>query len=109
MIRLALLTSNIAAADAIELISQEAGIFEFVHRSSSVTDGEVRKLCATDPDIILVETNEWPHMSQAVAQLNRESRRGTVVGFRGEWSAEQQKSFAEAGIIELLHEPFSAM
>jgi len=109
MIRLALLTSNVAAADAIELISQEAGIFELVYRSSAVTDVEVRKLCSTDPDIILLEINEWPRMSQVAAQLKRESRRGTVVGFCGEWSAEQQKSFAEAGIIEILHEHFSAM
>ena len=109
MIRLALLTSNVTAADAIELMAQDAGIFDLVHRSSAVaaTDSEVRKLCSTDPDVILLEISDWPRMSQVAAQLNRESRRGAVVGFRGEWSAEEQKSFAESGIIELLHEPFS--
>jgi Mrp family chromosome partitioning ATPase len=111
MIRLALLTSNVAAADAIEQMVQDAGIFELVYRGLVVppTDSEVRQLCSADPDIILLEISDWQRVSQVAAQLSRASRRGALVGFCRGWSSEEQKGFEEAGIVELLHESFSPM
>src|SRR5260370_34792133 len=111
MIRLALLTSNVAAADAIEQMAQDAGIFELVYRGSAVaaTNSELRQLFSADPEVILLHINDWQRVSQMAAQLNLASRRGALVGFRGDWRSEEQKSFAEAGIVELLHEPFSPL
>jgi cellulose biosynthesis protein BcsQ len=109
MIRFAVLTSNDAAGDAIEQMVQDAGIFQLVHRGSvvSTTDSELRTLCATDPDVILLQISDWQRVSRLAVQLNHASRRGALVGFREPWSSEEQKSFVEAGIVELLPEPFS--
>jgi hypothetical protein len=59
---LALLTSNVAAADAIEQMAQDTGIFELVHRGSAVaaTNGELRQLCSVGPDVILLHISLHP-------------------------------------------------
>jgi Mrp family chromosome partitioning ATPase len=107
MLRFALLTSDVMAADAIEQMLQDSGMFELVHRSSAafVTEADIRTVSAADPDVILLQINAWP--SPAASQLATATRRGALVGFRTSWSEREEKSFAEAGIVALLHEPFS--
>jgi MinD-like ATPase involved in chromosome partitioning or flagellar assembly len=109
MIRLALLTSNAAAADAIEQMLQDTGIFEMVYRSSrmSPSPAELRTLSSADPDVILLDCDDCQRMAPLTAQLNAVNRRGALIGFRQDLSPAQQKSLAAAGIVELLQDPFS--
>ena len=109
MIRLALLTSNAAATAAIEQMVQDAGMFELGYRGSgeSPAPAELRALLSADPEVILLGIDDCEHMARLATQLNGANRRGALVGFLNDWSPEQQESLADAGILELLHEPFS--
>jgi cellulose biosynthesis protein BcsQ len=108
MLRLALLASNPAAAGAIELMAQEMGVFEVVHRGSpAAARKEARALSIANPDVILLDTGDWQSVSELAGKLSRASRRGVLIAFRPQWTEEEQKSFMEAGIDELLPDPFS--
>jgi Mrp family chromosome partitioning ATPase len=109
MIRLALLTSNIAAADTIERMAQDSSIFELVHRGSpdSPPQALLQALLSVDPDVILLDVNGGQNAAELATRLNAAGR-ASLVGFRGEWTLEEQNGFAEAGICTLLREPFSA-
>ena len=109
MIRLALLASNVAAADAIEQMTQDSSVFKLVHRSSPVSASQpvLQALSAVDPEVILMEVNGGEDAVELVKRLALASR-GALVGFRSEWTSEEQSSFAKAGACELLCEPFSA-
>src|ERR1700681_1662937 len=109
MIRLALLASNVAAADAIEQMTQDSSVFKLVHRSSPVSASQpvLQALSAVDPEVILMEVNGGEDAVELVKRLALASR-GALVGFRSGWTSEEQSSFAKAGACELLREPFSA-
>ena len=109
MIRLALLISNMAAANSIEHMAEDSGIFKLVHRGSPDSPPQtiLQALSPLDPDVILLEVNDGQNVAALATKLNVGSR-AALVGFRGEWTLEEQNSFAEAGICKLLHEPFSA-
>jgi pilus assembly protein CpaE len=111
MIRLALLTSNVVAAAVIEQMVQSDRLFEMVYRASAVSpaNSELRRLTTADPDVILLDVSDWQGVSPWAAKLNLASRRGVLVGFRGDWTSEEQTCLAEAGFVELLHEPFSPL
>src|SRR5665213_3169730 len=108
MIRLALLTSNLAAADSIDHMAQDSGIFKLVHRGSpaSPQPAILSALSSADPDVILLEVNDGPNVAGLAATLNLGSR-APLVGFREEWTPEEENSLAEIGICKLLRDPFS--
>jgi hypothetical protein len=68
MLSLAVLASNPLAADAIEQMTGETGLFNVVFRSSPTAlpiPAVVRALGVHDPDLILLEIGDW----ESVASL----------------------------------------
>lgn len=108
MIRLALLTSNMAAADSIEHMAEDSGVFKLVHRGSPDSPPQtiLHTLSSLHPDVILLEANNGPNAAALAAKLNLGTR-AALIGFRGEWTPDEENGFAEAGICKLLREPFS--
>src|SRR5450432_259872 len=107
MIRLALLTSNMAAAESIEQMAHDSGVFELVHRGSPLLPPQtiLQTFSALDPEVILLEVNDGQVVASLATKLSQASR-AALVGFRGDWTLEEQDGFAAAGITELLREPF---
>jgi len=110
MIRLALLTSNMAAAESIDQMAHDSSVFELVHRGSPKSPPQtiLNTLATLDPEVILLEVNDGPVAAHLASKLNAATRRAALIGFRGEWTPEEQTSLTGAGIVELLREPFSA-
>jgi pilus assembly protein CpaE len=109
MLSLGLITSNSVAAEAIEQLVEEAGIFRFVgNQSPELLPLEaLKKLRFLDPEIILLDLNDWSLIAPIVEHIRATSLRGKLIGFRESWNRRQQAEFEDAGIKQLLREPFS--
>lgn len=104
MIRLALLTPNPVAAEAIDQMTQESGVFRVVLREAP-SPNILRAVAACDPEVVLLDANDWPRSADLVAKI-KTGRRASVVGFRA--GPDQQGGLLEAGFQAVLPDPFSA-
>jgi len=97
------------AGNAIEQMLNETGIFKVVSRATPIPpDHEAcRTLHVIDPDLILLDLSEWDEVSKLVQRLQKESARAPIIGFREQWNLLEQLNFKEAGVSELLRDPFS--
>ncbi len=104
-----LLTPNATTAGAIENLLQEPGVFKLVARGSPVRSAhEVMRLIRIhDPELILLDLSEWPDVSHLARQIRNAKLRAVPIGFKAEWNRLEQLSFQEAGIADVLREPFS--
>ena len=109
MLRLAVITPNPLAADAIELLAQESGAFEVVYKASPVPPAKevLRVLSVQNPAVILIDLGDWDEASRVVNEIQHGKTRAVVIGFRPRWNRAEQLTFEDAGILDLLHEPFS--
>ncbi len=109
MLNLVLLTPNTTAANAIEQLTQEAGVFKIVLKGSPVPPlaNVLRALRAHDVDLILVDVGDWGEVSLLVSQIQRSGAGAPMIGFRSAWDAAEKAVLEAAGITDLLHEPFS--
>ena len=110
MLSVALLTSNPAAAGAIEQLLRESIAFNLVFRASPIPGAHevIRALHTYDPEVLLLDIGDWDLVSALVLQIKQIKMRTVTIGFRGTWVREQQVTFEEAGIADLLREPFSS-
>jgi pilus assembly protein CpaE len=95
MLRLAVVTPNPVAADAIEMLTMECGAFLPCYKVTPVPHPKeiVRTLSVQNPGIARELTVNLP--------------RTVIIGFRPRWDRTEQLQFEEAGILDLLAEPFS--
>ena len=109
MLRLAVITPNPLAADAIELMAQESGAFEVCYKASPVPPAKevLRVLSVQNPAVILIDLGEWDEASRVVGEIQHSKTRAVIIGFRPRWNRAEQLTFEDAGILDLLHEPFS--
>jgi len=109
MLNIGLVTHNAVAARAIEQLVQEAGGFAF--SGSQVLDESpnevIKNLRIADPELILVDLNDWDLAGPLVAHVRNTTLRGKLIGFRESWTRSEQADFEEAGVKLLLREPFS--
>lgn len=110
MLRLAIVTPNPVAAAAIEQVAQESGAFHIVLNESrhQPMQEAVRAIAMGDPEVVLLDVGDWPAAAPLADKILQASRRAALIGFRPEWTPEQQTELAGAGIADLLREPFSA-
>ncbi|MEQ1948766.1 MAG: P-loop NTPase [Bryobacteraceae bacterium] len=109
MLSLGLVTPNSIAAQAIEQLVNEMNGFTFAGSTkpeASVSD-VTRMLRSSDPDLILVDLNDWANARFLVEAIPGAKLKGKIIGFRESWTREEQLEFAEAGVQHLLREPFS--
>jgi pilus assembly protein CpaE len=108
MLSLALVTSNALAAQGIEQLAEESGLFKLVFKGSPNPAAIVlRAIVVNDPDVILLDVGDWETASAFAKQLKDSNFRAVTVGFRPAWSQVEQMSMAEAGISDLIPDPFS--
>lgn len=109
MLRLAVITPNPLAADAIELLSSESGAFRLCYKACPLPPAKevARMLGVQNPSVILLDLGDWEAASRIVAEIQHSQPRAVLIGFRPRWTRAEQLTFEDAGILDLLHEPFS--
>jgi Mrp family chromosome partitioning ATPase len=107
MLGLAVLTQNANTAHSIGLMVQQAGGFKLVFNGSPVpAHVAIRTLYIHRPELALLDLSDWGAVSKLAHELKEEI--GTaVVGFRSDWNRSEQLTFEEAGIRDLVRDPFS--
>jgi pilus assembly protein CpaE len=111
MLNLAVLTTNPVAADGIEQMTGETGLFNVVFRGSPTALGipaAIRSLQMHDPDMTLLDVNDWETVASLVSHIRASRLQGITVGFRPNWNRLEQLTFEDGGIDYLLREPFSS-
>lgn len=109
MLRLAVVTPNPVAADAIEMLTMELGAFQPCYKLTPVPNSKeiVRTLTVQNPAIILLDLGDWIEAAGIARELQFGLPRAVIIGFRPRWDRSEQHQFEEAGILDLLAEPFS--
>ena len=109
MLRLAVVTPNALAADAIEMLAQESGAFQLCYKATPVPPAKevVRVLSVQNPSLVLLDLGDWDGASLIAKEIQHNQPRAVIIGFRPRWTRAEQLTYEEAGILDLLHEPFS--
>ncbi len=109
MLRLAVVTPNPLAADAIEMLTMESGAFQPCYKLSPVPHLKeiTRALTVQNPAIVLLDIGDWIEAAGIAKEIQQNLPRAAIIGFRPTWDRTEQLAFEEAGILDLLAEPFS--
>ena len=109
MLRLAVVTPNPLAADAIEMLTMESGAFQPCYRISPVPPIKeiTRLLTAQTPAILLLDLGDWVVAEGVAKEILFSLPRTVILGFRPRWNRAEQLTFEDAGIVDLVSEPFS--
>ena len=109
MLSLALLTPNALAADGIEHLTQESGLFKLVFKGLPMPPIPtiMRALGVHAPELVLLDLGDWDAVSAVVEHIRESNFQGAIIGFRPGWNRLEQLAFEEAGILDLLRDPFS--
>ena len=109
MLRLAVITPNPIAADAIEILTMDSGAFRPCFKLTPVPPAKeiIRILTIQNPAIVLLDLGNWNEAVGIVREIHHNLPRAVVIGFRPSWTRTEQITFEQAGILDLLAEPFS--
>ncbi len=109
LLNVALLTSNPVTAQGIECLLQESGVFNLVYKASPLRSVHecMRLLGMHDPELILMDLEHWSDAAPLAHQIQLSKLRGIPIGFKPMWNRAEQLTFEDAGIVDLLREPFS--
>ena len=109
MLRLAVVTPNPVAADAIEMLTMESGAFQPCYKITPVPHVKeiIRALMVQNPAIVLLDLGDWIEAAGIAKEIHDNLPRTVIIGFRPRWDRTEQLQFEEAGILDLLAEPFS--
>jgi len=108
MLSLALLTPNTAATAGIESLVQESRVFRLVFKGPPEPIHNVMRAIRThSPELILLDVSDWQRVSALAGQIGTADVRSLMLGFAPDWTRSQQAGFADAGIKDLLRDPFS--
>jgi pilus assembly protein CpaE len=104
-----LLTPDVETAGAIESMLHESSVFNLVARVSPIRSVHeaMRLVGVHDPELILLDLSDWGAVAGLARQIRNLTCRCVVVGFKRLWSRAELISFEDAGIVDLLREPFS--
>jgi MinD-like ATPase involved in chromosome partitioning or flagellar assembly len=109
MLNLVLLTLNTMAADAIEQLTQELGVFKLVLKAPPIPSEAdiIRALRAYDADVVLLDMGSLASLPHLVSLVQRSGSGAVMIGFKPAWEPGEQAAFEAAGIAGFLNEPFS--
>jgi pilus assembly protein CpaE len=109
MLRLAVVTPNPVAADAIEMLTHESGAFQPCYKITPVPPAKelIRKFAIQNPAIVLLDLGDWDTAALIAKEIVQNLPRTVIIGFRPRWDRAEQLAFEDAGILDLLSEPFS--
>ena len=109
MLRLAVVTPNSIAADAIEVLTMDSGAFLPCYKVTPLPHPKeiVRTLTIQNPAIVLLDLGDWIEAEGIAKEIHHNLPRTVIIGFRPRWDRAEQLKFEDAGILDLLAEPFS--
>jgi MinD-like ATPase involved in chromosome partitioning or flagellar assembly/CheY-like chemotaxis protein len=109
MLRLAVVTPNPVAADAIEMLTMDSGAFQPCYKVTPVPHVKeiIRTLTVQNPALVLLDLGDWIEAAGIAKEIQLNLPRSVIIGFRPRWDRTEQLAFEEAGILDLLSEPFS--
>jgi MinD-like ATPase involved in chromosome partitioning or flagellar assembly len=109
MLRLAVVTPNKIAADAIEILIMDSGAFRPCFKITPVPHPKeiVRSLSVQNPAIVLLDLGDWTEASNIAKEIQHSLPRAVIIGFRPRWDRADELNFEQAGILDLLAEPFN--
>jgi len=109
MLRLAVVTPNPVAADAIEMLTMDSGAFQPCYKVTPIPHPKevIRALTVQNPAIVLLDLGDWIEAAGIAREIHHNLPRTVIIGFRPRWDRTEQLAFEDAGILDLLAEPFS--
>jgi MinD-like ATPase involved in chromosome partitioning or flagellar assembly len=109
MLGLALLTPSRRVATEVGQLAQNSTLFKLNFQATPIPaiHEVIRALRIHDLDVVLLDLTDWDAVASLVAHVKQTNIPAVIVGFRPEWNRLEQITFEEAGIRELLHEPFT--
>ena len=64
-------------------------------------------LSGQKPAIVFLDLGDWDEAAHIAAEIQHNQAGMVIIGFRPRWNRAEQLTFEDAGILDLLHEPFS--
>ncbi len=109
MLHLTLLTPNTQAANSIQHMVHESSVFKLILRGEPLPPIQqiVRIVGVHGPELVLLDLNEWDTVSRIALEIRERNPGGVVIGFKTAWTKAEKLEFQEAGVTDLLHDPFS--
>ena len=91
------------------MLTMESGAFLPCYKVTPVPHPKeiVRTLTVQNPAIVLLDLGDWIEAAGIAKELTINLPRTVIIGFRPRWDRTEQLQFEEAGILDLLAEPFS--
>jgi Mrp family chromosome partitioning ATPase len=110
MLRVALLSPNSVTANGIQHLALESGVFDIALRGEPLPPAPhiIRVLGIQGPELVLLDLNDWDAVSHIAREINESKTDSVVIGFTKGSSQMERRVFHEAGIVDLLRDPFSA-
>src|SRR5437016_1337218 len=101
MLRFALLTPDAMAANSIQHVAHESGVFKLILRGEPLPPLQqiIRTLTVHKPELVLLDLNDWDCMSRIARTIKDGSLGGVTIGFKTAWSRMEQLEFQDAGIV----------
>ena len=109
MLSVALLTPSRRVATDVGLLAKDSTLFKVIYHGTPIPaiHEVMRELRIRDLDVILLDVSDWDAVASMVVHIKQSTIPAVMVGFRPEWNRLEQLTFEEAGIRELLNEPFT--
>ena len=87
----------------------DSGAFQPCYKITPISNPKeiVRILTSQNPAIVLLDLGDWIEAAGVAKELNVSLPRTVVIGFRPRWDRAERLTFEDAGILDLLPEPFS--
>jgi pilus assembly protein CpaE len=109
MLSIALLTPSRRVATDVGQLTQDSPLFKLVFQATPIPSIHevIRSLRIHDLDVLLIDVSDWDAVASLVSQVKQTNIAAVMVGFRADWNRVEQLTFEDAGIRQLLHEPFT--
>ena len=108
MLHIALISSSLDRAKQIDYLLQQSEIFKLIYSGSpDVTGATMKKIRSHDPELILVDLQDWPDIGRLSKQLPRQTRTGVILGFGYDCHRQERLALEDSGIVDLLPDPFT--
>ena len=87
----------------------DSGAFQPCYKITPVPHPKeiARILTVQNPAIVLLDLGDWVEAAAITKELTVNLPRIVIIGFRPRWDRAEQMTFEDAGILDLLPEPFS--
>jgi len=109
MLNICVLTPNSVAAEGIEQLTEGSGVFKLVFKRPPEPVHEIIRAIRTEsPVLVLLDVADWVRVEPLAVHIKSTNEHPVLIGFAPSWTPSEEHQFAEAGIRDMLRDPFSA-